>query len=91
MNAIAFFTKYFRRLVDILLDSFNTKVKNAIDGIAPLKVRTITGRRKAPWRKTAAVQSMKRTCIKLSICGKKHNLKFTITSIKTACMLSTLN
>ncbi|KAL0985004.1 hypothetical protein UPYG_G00151730 [Umbra pygmaea] len=36
--------------VDFLLDSFNSKVKSAIDDIAPVKVRKKNGRQKAPWR-----------------------------------------
>ncbi len=33
--------------VDLLLDSFNSKVKNVIDDIAPARVRKKTGRQKA--------------------------------------------
>ncbi len=37
--------------VDLLLDSFNSKVKNVIDDIAPVKVSKKTGRQKSSWRK----------------------------------------
>ncbi len=37
-----------------LLDSFNSKVKNVIDDIAPVKVSKTTGRQKSPWRKSTA-------------------------------------
>ncbi len=43
--------------VDLLLDSFNLKVKNVIDDIAPIKVSKETGRQKSFWRKSTAVQS----------------------------------
>ncbi len=33
--------------VDLLLDSFNSKVKNVIDDIAPIKVSKKTGRQKS--------------------------------------------
>ncbi len=37
-----------------LLDSFNSKVKNVIEDIAPVKVSKTTGRQKSPWRKSTA-------------------------------------
>ncbi len=40
--------------VDLLLDSFNSKVKNVIDDIAPVEVSKTTGRQKSPWRKSTA-------------------------------------
>ncbi len=40
--------------VDLLLDSFNSKVKNVIDDIAPVEVSKMTGRQKSPWRKSTA-------------------------------------
>jgi len=48
--------------VDFLLDSFNSKVKSVIDDIAPVKVRKNSGRQKAPWRDSTAMQNMKRQC-----------------------------
>jgi len=47
--------------VDFLLDSFNSKVKSVIDDIAPVKVRKNSGRQKAPWRNSTAVQNKKKT------------------------------
>ncbi len=41
--------------VDLLLDSFNSKVKNVIDDIAPARVCKKNGRQKSPWRKSTAV------------------------------------
>ncbi len=52
--------------IDLLLDSFNSKVKNDIDDIAPIKVCKETGRQKSSRRKSTAVQSMKRQCRKAS-------------------------
>ncbi len=50
--------------VDLLLDSFDSKVKNVIDDIAPIKVSKKNGRQKSFWRKSTAVQNMKRQCRK---------------------------
>ncbi len=61
--------------VDILLDSFNSKVKNVIDDIAPVKVSKKTGRQKSPWRKSTAVQSMKRQCRKSEWIWRKMKLE----------------
>ncbi len=57
--------------VDLLLDLFNSKVNN----IAPMKVSKKTGRQKAPWRKSTAVQSMKRQCRKAERMWRKTKLK----------------
>lgn len=35
--------------LDVLLDSLNSKVKRTIDDTAPVKVRKMTGKLKAPW------------------------------------------
>ncbi len=50
--------------VDLLLDSFNSKVENVIDDISPMKICKKNGRQKSPWRKSTAVQSMKKQCRK---------------------------
>jgi len=44
---------------DFLLDSFNSKVKSVFDDIPPVKVKKNSGRQKAPWRNSTAVQNMK--------------------------------
>ncbi len=51
-------------LQTLLIFSFNSKVKNVIDDIAPVKICKKNGRQKSPWRKSTAVQSMKRQCRK---------------------------
>ncbi len=61
--------------VDLLLESFNSKVKNVIDDIAPVKVSKKTGRQKSPWRKSTAVQSMKRQCRKSEWMWRKMKLE----------------
>ncbi|XP_051996155.1 uncharacterized protein LOC127653511 [Xyrauchen texanus] len=60
--------------VDFLLDSFNSKVKSVIDDIAPVKVRKKSGRQKAPWRNSTAVQNMKRQCRKAERMWRKTKL-----------------
>ncbi len=61
--------------VDLLLDSFNSKVKNVIDDIAPMKVCKKNGRQKSPWKKSKAVQSMKRQCRKAERMWRKTKLE----------------
>ncbi len=60
--------------IDLLLDSFNSKVKNVIDVIAPEKVSKKTGRQKSPWRKSTAAQNMKRQCRKAERMWRKTKL-----------------
>ncbi len=64
MEAISSTPRISADSVDLLLDSFNSKVKNVIDDIAPIKVSKKTGRQKSVWRKSTAVQNMKRQCRK---------------------------
>ncbi len=64
MKAISLTQSISADSVDLLLDSFNSKFKNVIDDIAPVKVRKKNGRHKSCWRKSTAVQSMKRQCRK---------------------------
>ncbi len=46
--------------VDLLLDSFNSKVENVIDDISPVKICKNNGRQKSCWRKSTVIQSMKK-------------------------------
>ncbi len=91
MKAISLTPSISADSVDLLLDSFDSKVKNVIDDIAPIKVSKKNGRQISFWRKSTAVQNMKRQCRKLSGCGGRRNLKYTIASIKTAFVLSIWN
>nr|XP_055034614.1 uncharacterized protein LOC129422607 [Misgurnus anguillicaudatus] len=75
MNVISMLPNISADSVDVLLENFNIKVKDAIAGIAPVKVRMITGRRKAPWRNTKPVQRMKRTCRKAERMWRKTKLE----------------
>ncbi len=59
MEAISLTPSISADSVDLLLDSFNSKV-NVIDDIDPVKVIRKTGRNKLPWRKSTAFHSMKR-------------------------------
>ncbi len=75
MKAISLTPSISADSVDLLLDSFNSKVKNVIDDIAPVKVSKKTGRQKSPWRKSTAVQSMKRQCRKAERMWRKTKLE----------------
>ena len=48
--------------VNELVDHFNSKIKNVIDAIAPTKVKEVTGKKIAPWRKAMTVKTEKREC-----------------------------
>ncbi|XDV16949.1 hypothetical protein PO909_016432 [Leuciscus waleckii] len=74
MKAISLTPSISADSVDFLLDSFNSKVKSAIDDIAPVKVRKKSGRQKAPWRNSTAVQNMKRQCRKAERMWRKTKL-----------------
>ncbi len=54
MKAVSLTPRISADSVDLLLDSFNSKVKNVIDDIAPVKVSKTTGRQKSPWRNSTA-------------------------------------
>jgi len=60
--------------VDFLLYYFNSNVKSVIDDIAPVKVRKNSGRQKAPWRNSTAVQNMKRQCRRAECMWQKTKL-----------------
>ena len=74
MKAISLTPSISADSVDFLLDSFNSKVKGVIDDIAPVKVRKKSGRQKAPWRNSTAVQNMKRQCRKAERMWRKTKL-----------------
>ncbi len=75
MKAIYLTPSIYADSVDLLLDSFNSIVKNVIDDIAPVKVSKKTGRQKSPWRKSTVVQSMKRQCRKAEWMWRKMKLE----------------
>ncbi len=50
MKAISLTPSISAYSVDLLLDSFDSKVKNVIDDIAPIKVSKKNGRQKSFWR-----------------------------------------
>ncbi len=75
MKAISLTPSISADTVDLLLDSFNSKVKNVIDDIAPIKVSKKNGRQKSFWRKSTAVQNMKRQCRKAERMWRKTKLE----------------
>ncbi len=91
MEAISLTPSISADSVDLLLDSFNSKVKNVIDDIAPVKVSKKTCRQKSSWRNQQQFRVCKDNAEELSGCGGRRNSKFTIASIKTAFMLSMWN
>ncbi len=54
MKAISLTPSISADSVDLLLDSFNLKIKNVIDDIAPIKVSKKTGRQKSFWRNSSS-------------------------------------
>ncbi len=75
MKAISLTPSISADSVDFLLDSFDSKVKNVIDDIAPIKVSKKNGRQKSFWRKSTAVQNMKRQCRKAERMWRKTKLE----------------
>ncbi len=75
MKAISLTPSISADSVDLLLDSFNSKVENFIDDIAPIKVSKKNGRKKSFWRKSTAVQNMKRQCRKAERMWRKTKLE----------------
>ncbi len=82
MKAISLTPSISADSVDLLLDSFNSKVKNVIDDITPARVCKQNGRQKSPWRKSIAVQSMKRQCRKAERMWQKTKLEIHYTIYK---------
>uniref|UniRef100_A0A3B1JQH4 Reverse transcriptase domain-containing protein n=1 Tax=Astyanax mexicanus TaxID=7994 RepID=A0A3B1JQH4_ASTMX len=60
--------------VDTLLDSFNSKTARVLDEIAPVRVKTMPCKQKAPWRNDAAVQLQKKECRKAERRWRKTKL-----------------
>ena len=48
--------------VDDLLNSYTSSLLNVLDTIAPVKVRMVKSRQRAPWRKEESVMAQKREC-----------------------------
>ncbi|XP_072247605.1 uncharacterized protein [Leuresthes tenuis] len=61
--------------VSELVSSFNTKMLNVMDTIAPIKVKVISGRKKSPWRNSTLVKNGKRECRKAERRWRKTNLQ----------------
>ncbi len=75
MKAISLTPSISAESVDLILDSFNSKVENVIDVISPVKVYKKNGRQKSSWRKSTAVQRMKRQCRKAERMWRKTKLE----------------
>ncbi len=75
MKAISLTPSISADSVDLLLDSFISKIENVIDDIAPIKVSKKNGRQKSFWRKSTAVQNMKRQCRKAEQMWRKTKLE----------------
>ena len=58
-----------------LLGTFNHKVLNVINAIAPAKDKLITNKQTAPWRNTLSVRTQKRECRKAERKWRKSNLQ----------------
>ncbi len=82
MKAISLTQSISADSVDLLLDSFNSKVENVIDDICPMKVCKKNSRHKSCWRKSTAVQSMKRQCRKAERMWRKTKLDIHYSSYK---------
>uniref|UniRef100_A0A8C6WDV8 Reverse transcriptase domain-containing protein n=1 Tax=Neogobius melanostomus TaxID=47308 RepID=A0A8C6WDV8_9GOBI len=61
--------------VDNLLDSYTSSVLNVLDTIAPVKVKMVNNRQKAPWRSEDSVRAQKRECRKAERKWRKSKLQ----------------
>ncbi|XP_062379523.1 uncharacterized protein LOC134068036 [Sardina pilchardus] len=61
--------------VEDLLDHFNAKMANIMDGIAPLKSKKVKDKQKAPWKQNPAVKLLKRECRKTERKWRKYKLQ----------------
>uniref|UniRef100_A0A8C6TTC4 Reverse transcriptase domain-containing protein n=1 Tax=Neogobius melanostomus TaxID=47308 RepID=A0A8C6TTC4_9GOBI len=61
--------------VDNLLDSYTSSVLNVLDTIAPVKVKMVNNRQKAPWRSEHSVRAQKRECRKAERKWRKSKLQ----------------
>ena len=59
---------------DDLVENFNLKILKVMDVIAPYKVKTISGKQKAPWRKASSVTAQKKECRKVERIWRKTKL-----------------
>ncbi len=75
MKAISLTPSISADTVDLLLDSFNSKVENVIDYMSPVKVCKKNSRQKSPWNKSTTVQSMKRQYRKAERMWRKMELE----------------
>ena len=61
--------------VSELVSSFNAKMLNVMDTVAPIKVKVISGRKKSPWRNSTLGKNGKRECWKAERRWRKTNLQ----------------
>ena len=61
--------------VDELVDHFNGKIKSIIDVIAPIKVKVITAKKRAPWKNATLVRAEKQECRKAERRWRKTKLQ----------------
>jgi hypothetical protein len=61
--------------VNDLLELFNTKVESIMNNVAPLKLKSITSKKKAPWLNSPTVKLMRRECRKSERKWRKNKLQ----------------
>ena len=61
--------------VDDLLSNFTSSVSYVFDNIAPVKVRMVKDRQKAPWRKEVSVRAQKNECRRAERKWRKSKLR----------------
>jgi len=61
--------------VDDLLNSYTSSLLNILDIIAPVKVRMVKSRQKAPWKKEDSVRAQKRDCRRAEWKWRKSKLQ----------------
>ena len=61
--------------VSELVNNFNSKMLNVIDTIAPVKLKVVSCKKKAPWRNALVVKNGKRECRKVERRWRKTKLQ----------------
>lgn len=75
--------------VDNLLKCYTSSLLNVLDTIAPVKVRVVKNRQKAPWRNEDSVRAQKRLCRRPSGNGESQSSRFIMKSIEKSYAYST--
>lgn len=67
--------------VNELVDHLNSKIRNVIDAIAPIKVKTVSSKKRSPWRNSVLVR-IEKIGVQVNASGEKQISMVIMKSIK---------